>query len=640
MKNRSRFVVSLCILLLLALSSSLRAETLKTIIRLNSQSVVPPPANPPTGLSVYAMVRIDVNRDSSGDIIGGKPYILFFVNTTEAVDVTGLFLREGAVNANGPVILDLRGEGRIDPRVRTTINTGGQDLDPELLQRLVANPAGFYLDLRTTDNPDGAIRGQLHKFTESFANTVTLSPMNEVPPITNVTAAGTATVTMNPTRGGRGEITGGQVTLSVRYDLPANSEITGLNIRKGVAGMNGDIVIRSSISSSNSMTTLTGKGSFSQAIRVTANELEAFKQLLNDPASFYVNLETKDHGGGLVRGQLTSLAQAPIIYSSDTAFLTANNTPETDVELLVSEFDLPNFTDFDKSQAVLVNGQPTAYFADIISTIGDLSFHQGKVTVRLPAEMRANGGTLSIQIRNSKGLLSAPLTIVVAPQNRLNSIPVTTVDAARYGNVVAPEAIVAAFGDRLALQPAEAIDLPLPPSLDGTTVYVNGVAAGLLYASSTQVNFVVPSNTSLGAADVVIVARDGTVSRGTVNVAGTIPAIFTGKGNGTGAPAAIASKDGQNFDILLSNADGTPVPIDAGNYVALFGTGTRFPSTAIKISIGDTEIEPLYSGPQGLYEGLDQTNLQIPQSLAGKGDVDLVITVDGKISNPVKLRVK
>lgn len=138
----------------------------------------------------------------------------------------------------------------------------------------------------------------------------------------------------------------------------------------------------------------------------------------------------------------------------------------------------------------------------------------------------------------------------------------------------------------------------------------------------------------------MVVAKDGTVSRGVVDVTTTTPAIFTGRGDGTGAPAGVASRDGQNFDILLTNADGSPVSIDAGNYVALFGTVLRFPSTLTKITIGGADIDPLFVGPQGSLEGVEQINLQIPQSLAGKGDVDLVLTLDGKTSNTVKFRIK
>jgi len=60
----------------------------------------------------------------------------------------------------------------------------------------------------------------------------------------------------------------------------------------------------------------------------------------------------------------------------------------------------------------------------------------------------------------------------------------------------------------------------------------------------------------------------------------------------------------------------------------------------MKITIGGLENEPLFFGPQGFFEGVDQVNLQIPQSLAGKGNVDLVLTLDGKTSNTVKFKIK
>jgi uncharacterized protein (TIGR03437 family) len=60
----------------------------------------------------------------------------------------------------------------------------------------------------------------------------------------------------------------------------------------------------------------------------------------------------------------------------------------------------------------------------------------------------------------------------------------------------------------------------------------------------------------------------------------------------------------------------------------------------MKLTVGGVEIEPSFFGPQGALEGVEQVNLQIPQSLAGKGDVDLVLTLDGKASNTVKLLIK
>jgi uncharacterized protein (TIGR03437 family) len=43
---------------------------------------------------------------------------------------------------------------------------------------------------------------------------------------------------------------------------------------------------------------------------------------------------------------------------------------------------------------------------------------------------------------------------------------------------------------------------------------------------------------------------------------------------------------------------------------------------------------PIYAGAQPQYAGLDQIDVLLPQSLAGKGDVVIQVTVDGQAANP------
>jgi uncharacterized protein (TIGR03437 family) len=236
--------------------------------------------------------------------------------------------------------------------------------------------------------------------------------------------------------------------------------------------------------------------------------------------------------------------------------------------------------------------------------------------------------------------MSAPLTIPVAAAANVNTTALTTTDAAKYGALGAPEAIVAGFGTRLSAATVPATSLPLPTSLDGTSIYVNGVAARLIFVSPTQANYLVPASTVVGPAAVVAVARDGTVSRGALTVAQSAAAVFTSNAQGTGAPAAVASADGQVFNIPMGNADGTPREIGAGNFVALFATGVRYTSSAMAMTVGSTNVTPLFVGAQGGFEGLDQINLQIPASMAGAGEVNLTFTIDGKTSNPVRLRIR
>jgi len=502
--------------------------------------------------------------------------------------------------------------------------------DGALLGRLLKNPPGFYVNLHTSVNPGGVIRGQLVRFEERLSQTVTMTTAAEVPPVTNgLSGSAVATITALPTRDEKGVVTGGTVIFSMTYDLPAGSVLTGWHIHEGASDVAGPVVINTGLSAGNSVTTATGKGSLSIAVpissSVNASALAPFQRMLANPAGFYVNAHTSANPGGIIRAQLSSLTAPPIIQSSDTYFLDTTNADAT-VKLTVTAPTL------DLGSTIIVNGQ---------SLPPGLDVNTGQVSVVIPAALRANAGLLSVQVRNSQGLMSAPLLIVVAPTASVNTVAAVTVDAAKFGALVAPNSIAAAFGTKLASTRVSATTQPLPLSLDGTTVYVNGTQARLFFVDPLQVNYLVPEGIPAGPAQVVVVAKDGTVTRGTVNVSESAPGIFTQTANGLGAPAAVASANGTNFNIFMANPDGTPVAIDAGNFVALFGTGLRYGSTPATISIGGTAVTPLFVGAQPTFAGLDQVNLQIPQSLAGRGDVDLILTTDcGKTSNTVKLKIK
>ena len=47
----------------------------------------------------------------------------------------------------------------------------------------------------------------------------------------------------------------------------------------------------------------------------------------------------------------------------------------------------------------------------------------------------------------------------------------------------------------------------------------------------------------------------------------------------------------------------------------------------------------LYAGPQGSFAGLDQVNVVVPQSVAGRGTIDIGLLVDGKVANTVKVAI-
>jgi uncharacterized protein (TIGR03437 family) len=48
----------------------------------------------------------------------------------------------------------------------------------------------------------------------------------------------------------------------------------------------------------------------------------------------------------------------------------------------------------------------------------------------------------------------------------------------------------------------------------------------------------------------------------------------------------------------------------------------------------------LYAGPAVGAPGLDQINLQLPASLAGKGNVNVQLTAAGAAANPVQITIQ
>lgn len=56
--------------------------------------------------------------------------------------------------------------------------------------------------------------------------------------------------------------------------------------------------------------------------------------------------------------------------------------------------------------------------------------------------------------------------------------------------------------------------------------------------------------------------------------------------------------------------------------------------------IAGTETPVLGTAAQRQFAGLDQVKVRLPRALAGRGEVDVVLMVDGKSANVVKVRVQ
>lgn len=82
--------------------------------------------------------------------------------TVENVDpITVSHIHEGAEGVDGGVVVDLDVDG-----FEGSSEGCNEAADPEILQSIIDNPAGFYVNVHTEELPAGAIRGQLMAATQ------------------------------------------------------------------------------------------------------------------------------------------------------------------------------------------------------------------------------------------------------------------------------------------------------------------------------------------------------------------------------------------------------------------------------------------------------------------------------------------
>ncbi|MGH9845743.1 MAG: kelch repeat-containing protein [Blastocatellia bacterium] len=225
---------------------------------------------------------------------------------------------------------------------------------------------------------------------------------------------------------------------------------------------------------------------------------------------------------------------------------------------------------------------------------------------------------------------------------------------------LAPESIVAAFGTNLATSTVLAPGTPLPTQLAGVTVKVKDSAgaeqlAPLFFVSPGQINYLVPAGLANGPAMVTVAGGAGALAAGSATIAAVAPGLFSANASGQGVAAAVALRikagGAQSFEPVAGLDSATnrfvAVPIDLGPetdqvFLVLYGTGIKFRSalSAVVATIGGASSEVLFASAAPGFVGLDQANLRIPRTLAGRGEVDVALSVDGKPTNLVRVNIR
>jgi hypothetical protein len=148
------------------------------------------------------------------------------------------------------------------------------------------------------DNPNGPTSG-------AIVFTATLSPANEVPPITNAESSGRgfALITFNVPRDNSGAVSGsGTVTFEIQTTgFPDGTQAILAHIHPGAAGVNGGILVNTNLAAADPINM--GPGTVTRTLTADISQANATNITAN-PAGFYFNVHTRVNGGGVMRGQL------------------------------------------------------------------------------------------------------------------------------------------------------------------------------------------------------------------------------------------------------------------------------------------------------------------------------------------------
>jgi uncharacterized protein (TIGR03437 family) len=238
------------------------------------------------------------------------------------------------------------------------------------------------------------------------------------------------------------------------------------------------------------------------------------------------------------------------------------------------------------------------------------------------------------------------------------------VSASSYrGGDLASGSIIAIFGEGFSDVTAVANTTPLPTTLAGARVIITRTDLSpplpLFFVSPNQINAQLLNSLNntmpLGMITLTVTTSDGRTIQEPLYVAPVAPGVFSADSSGRGVAAAVAFRikaNGEQVYEPIARFDPAQnrvvaVPLDLSNqnelvFLILYGTGWRSRSSlsAVTASVGGSAVEVTYAGQQNDFVGLDQANLRLPNTLAGRGEVEVRLTVDGIAANPVTVVVK
>ena len=213
------------------------------------------------------------------------------------------------------------------------------------------------------------------------------------------------------------------------------------------------------------------------------------------------------------------------------------------------------------------------------------------------------------------------------------------------GAGLAPGTIVSIYGSALAAGTVVSDTLPLPSTLEGTSVLVGGVEAPLFFVSPGQINAQIPFQLVPGHEyPVIVTANDALTTPEQIQMTPLSPGVarlsdgraIAQHADFTLIDSRSPAKPGEYVVIYLAGMGSTDNPVRAGDQapVSPLASVNAVPS----VKLGGKPVSLAFAGLTPGLIGVYQINFQVPED-AASGDLSLEVSQSGVSSNVSSLPV-
>ena len=675
-------------LLSAALVCAQSAETIPYRVILSSANETPPVDLAASGT---ATVWLHVVRDAAGKVVSASTDMNASYTFPGDATITGMHIHRGVAGEPGPVLINsgintanavqaAAGRGTLARQGQTApTDTAGLDA----VNGILANPAGYYLNLHTTAFPNGVIRGQLQRAQMTVLMTL-MSPDNETPPLTGVAGTGMTTITALRTPDGAG-----QVIFDATYaGFPEGTIFTGYHIHAAPAGFAGSVTVNTGLNGTNTLPAVVPGGTAHYEVDVpsTGAAADTLAGLFTNPRGYYANMHTTVYPNGIIRGQLRSTDR--MVYP--VSMSPANEVPPitgVDASAIgnVTAYTIRDAAGRVQAGTVVFDTNPRFAPGTVIT---GLHIHDGSSTstgsVTIDSGIRATSpvtlDTGAANIRRSiqvfgGAAMNSLASMTTTPENQYFNMHTTvnpsgairaqlagsTTAAPKVNAVIssvsdvnltsgAPLGLMTLFGTNL-FKVAGSLDAApdtgaAMTSYNGTSITIGGKTAPLVVSGDGYMVIQVPADVATGSQPLVLTSSNGAAAAYPVTIASVAPGLYY---------------DGEG-GVILRNSDYSLIrnanPARVGDILLIYGTGlgqttpalasgTVAPTTGsfntiaapVTVTVGGQTARMFYAIASPGYIGLYQIAIMVPAGV-GPGRVPVVVRAGTTASNTVTIPVQ